>query len=320
MATIKYNHVYLSHSYTIAGPNEAAGNLKGFDEIIPNYYFGTNTFEQAEIKMQRTILDHLLSIDNHINLVVSGDLSNQIAISNYAISHYPLSFLGCYSACASFNESLLLLANLINSKAIKSGIALTSSHNLVAERQFRYPVEYGAPKPIRSTFTATGAVGVILTSNPTNISLTSATIGQVIDMGITDPFNMGAVMAPSAAETLFQHLTDLNIKPDDYDIILSGDLGRVGSSIFLDYLKIKYNIKLKNYFDAGALLYKNNQFDISGSSGPVTLPLVLINKILTTKKYHKILLLATGSLHSPTMLNQHQSIPAICHAISLEVL
>ena len=321
MFSIKYKNVYILDSYSIAGKNEIKGSIKSYDRVIDDYYFDTNTFEDAEVKMQSIAVDNVIKknkLEDKINLIVAGELSNQLAISNSTMSKYKIPYLGCYSACASFNESLIILANMLDCKKIKYGISLTSSHINVAERQFRYPIEYGAPKIKRSTLTATGSVAVVLTNQKTNIKLTSSTIGEVVDYGISDALNMGAVMAPAAATTLMNHLSDLKIDPSYYDLIITGDLGRVGSKLFIEILKAN-NIKLNNYIDAGSLLFKEEDFEISGSSGPVTLPLVVFNKILKNTKYKKILLLATGSLHSTTLVNQKKTIPAISHAISLEV-
>ena len=320
MSSVKYNNVYLGESYSIVGQDEIKGNIKAFDLVIPDYYFGEKTFEEAEMKMQKTVIDYLLLQNPKVDVIVGGDLSNQIAITSHTISNYAIPYLGCYSACATFNESMIILSNLLESKKLKEGIALTSSHNLVAERQFRYPVEYGAPKPKRCTFTATGSVGVILSNKKTNIKLESSTIGKVVDYGVKDAQNMGAVMAPAAVDTLMNHLVDLNRDINYYDIILTGDLGDVGSKLFKELLHIEYNIKITNYMDAGATLYKKEQDLYSGSSGPVTIPLVLFNKILKNKKYKRILVIATGSLQSPTLTNQSETIPGIAHAISLEVL
>lgn len=320
MCSFSFKNVYIDESFSIAGLKEAQGNINSFDLVIDDNYFGEPTFEDAEIKMQKTVIDYLYHKHKKVKIIVGGELSDQIAITSYASSNYDLPYIGCYSACASFNESLSILSFMIETKKIKEGIAITSSHNLVAERQFRYPVEYGAPKPRRSTYTATGAVGVILTNRKTNIKLKSITIGKAIDYGVKDAFNMGAVMAPAAVNTFIQHLNDNNIDYKYYDLILTGDLGEVGSNIFKYILKNDYNINLKNHIDAGSILYKKEQDMYSGSSGPVTIPLVFFNKILKNHKYQKILLLATGSLQSKTLVNQGSSIPGICHAISLEVL
>ena len=320
MSSIKYNNVYLGESYSVVGQEEIKGNIKTFDLVIPDYYFGEKTFEEAEMKMQKTVIDYLLLQNSKIEVIVGGDLSNQIAITSHTLSNYSIPYLGCYSACATFNECLIILSNLLECKRIKEGIALTSSHNLVAERQFRYPVEYGAPRPKRCTFTATGSVGVILTNKKGDIKLDSCTIGKVVDYGVKDAQNMGAVMAPAAVDTLITHLNDLNRDIDYYDIILTGDLGKVGAKLFKELLHLEYNLKINNYMDAGANLYKDEQDLYSGSSGPVTIPLILFNKVLKSKKYKHILVIATGSLHSPTLTNQSETIPGIAHAISLEVL
>ncbi|MBR1416522.1 MAG: stage V sporulation protein AD [Bacilli bacterium] len=320
MASMKFNNVYLGDSYSVASSLEAKGNLKNLDLVINDYYFGLKTFEGAEIKMQKIVVDYLLQNNNNIKLIVGGDLSNQLAITAFMASHYNISYLGMYSACATFNSAIISLASLIDLKKINKGIAITSSHNKVAERQFRYPIEYGAPKPKRTTYTATGSVGVIVTKEKTNIRVESATIGQSINSSIKDALNMGAVMAPAAANTLYNHLKELNIDIKYYDLILTGDLGIYGSKIFKELLNTKYNIKLNKHIDAGSILYKKEQNLYAGSSGPVTLPLVLFNKILKEKKYKKILLIATGSLHSPTLVNQKNPICATAHAIGLEVI
>ena len=320
MASMKFNRVYLDSTYSVVSKLEAQGSIKNYDFVINDYYFGLKTFEGAEIKMQRVVVDYLLGINKKIDLIVGGDLSNQLAITSYMATKYDIPYLGTYSACATFNSALLTLASLIDANKIKNGIAITSSHNKVAERQFRYPIEYGAPKAKRSTYTATGSCGVIVTKDKTSIKVESATIGKSIEMGVKDSMNMGAVMAPAAASTLYENLNDLKRDISYYDLVITGDLGKYGSKIFKELLSKEYDIKLKNYKDAGSILYKNEQELYAGSSGPVTLPLVLFNKILKEKKYKKILVLATGSLHSQTLVNQHKPIPAICHAISLEVL
>ena len=321
MASFKFNNVYISDWYSIATKKETLGTVKKYNQVIEDNYFGEKTYERAEAKMQKVVIDNLLKrndLQTKLDLLVGGELSNQLGLLNMTAASYPFSYLGVYSACASFNESLIILANLIDSKKIKNGLALTSSHTEVAERQFRYPVEYGSPRLKRSTMTATGSVGVIL-STEGKIKVNKCTIGAAVNYGETDVNNMGAVMAPAAAETLMNHLKTFKENPTDYDLILTGDLGRVGSKLFLEVLK-RNNITLENYQDAGSLLFKESDFNNAGSSGPVSLPLVLFGKIIPSKKYKKILLLATGALHSPTLVNQHEEIPAISHAVSLEVL
>ena len=320
MASLKFNNVYIKDNYTICSKLEDNGNIKDVDMVINDYYFNCKTFEGAEIKMQKIVCDYLINKYKNIDLIVGGDLSNQLSLMAYMASNYDISYLGMYSACATFNSALLTLANFIESKKVKQGIVITSSHNKVAERQFRYPIEYGAPKAKYSTYTATSSVGCLVTKDKTNIKVESATVGRVVNSNIKDAYNMGGVMAISCANTLNRHLLELKRDISYYDIIVSGDLGIYGQKILKEYLKDNYNIKLNKYIDAGASLYKKEQNLFAGSSGPSTLPLYLFNNILKTNKYKKILLLATGSLHSPTLVNQKYSLCSTCHAISLEVL
>lgn len=163
-------------------------------------------------------------------------------------------------------------------------------------------------------------MGTILSKEASNVKVEGATVGTVVDLGIKDATHMGAVMAPAAAQTLKQHLADFNRNVDYYDVILTGDLGSVGCEIFREYMKRSYGVKLKNHMDAGTEIFLESQDVYAGASGPVSLPLVLFNKILKNNRYKKILIIATGSLHSPTFVNQKITIPAIAHAVSLEVL
>ncbi len=324
MSSLKFNNVYINNSYTVAGPLESKGLIKKFDCKMKDYYFGEKTFEQAEIKMQKTVIDNLLKKNNlkdkDVNCLIGGDLSNQLTATGYNAKNYDISFLGVYNACASYPESLIILANLIESNQMQNGIIITSSHNLTSEKQFRFPVEYGAPKPDFTTFTATGSVGNILSNKKSSLKVESATIGKVIDFGIKDAQNMGAVMAPAAAEVLVKHLKDLKRNYDYYDLILTGDLGSIGCKILKEFLNKTTKINLTNHVDAGCEIYKEDQRTCAGASGPVSLPLVLWNKVFHNPQIKKVLIIGTGSLHSPVMVNQKLSIPAIAHAVSLEVL
>lgn len=324
MASTKYKNVYLNDYYTVVGPLEKESRLRSYDVALDDYYYKENTFELAEVKMQKVVIDNILfknSLNNSdVDLLVGGDLTNQISVTNYSAKNYNFPFLGLYAACATFPESLIVAANFIDNMNYKKIITVTSSHNLTAEKQFRYPIEYGAPKPHTATFTATGSVATLLSKVGGRIKIESSTIGTPVDMGISDANNLGAVMAPAAASTLSAHLNDLKRDIDYYDLILTGDLGCVGGNIFKEFLRLNYNLKIKKHLDAGCELFLKSQDTYAGGSGPVCLPLVLFNRILTSKKYKKILIIGTGALHSPTLVNQKKSIPAIAHAVSLEVL
>ena len=323
MSSIIFKNVYINDNSSIVGPYEKKG-LINVKNSIDDFYNNEKCFENTEIKMQKTVVDNLLVNntlkDKDIDVLIGGDLMNQITATSYNMRDYKIPFLGVYSACASFVEGLIVAGNLLDTKFFKKAIAITSSHNLTSEKQFRFPTEYGCLKPKRSTFTATGAVGAILSNEMSKIKLESATIGKVVDYGIKDAFNMGAVMAPAAASTIVEHLKDLKRNIDYYDLVLTGDLGEVGSNILKDVLEKNNNISLLKQIDAATKIYKEEQQTFSGASGPIALPLVLFNSILKNKKYKKILIIGTGSLHSSVMCNQKNTIPAIAHAISLEVV
>ncbi len=323
MSSRKYKNVYLNDYFTIVGPLEKMSHLKKYNLAMDDYYYKEKTFEQAEVKMQNTVVSNLMKNnflnEGEVDLLVGGDLTNQIAVSNYNAKNYNIPFLGVYSACATFVEELILASNFVECSGLKKVITVVSSHNLTAEKQFRYPVEYGAPRPHTSTFTTTGAIATLIGKKISKIKMESSTIGIPIDMDISDANHMGAVMAPAAASTLMRHLTDLKRDASYYDLILTGDLGCVGGKILKEYMEKNYNIQLKNYMDAGCELFLDSQEVYAGGSGPACLPLVLFCKILNSKKYKKILIIGTGALHSTTFVNQKSSIPAIAHAISLEV-
>ena len=324
MKTIKFHNVYINNSYTVLGRNEHSPIVENkVDKNIKDYYNNEKTIELAEISYQKESIKGLLNKikkhENDIDLLIGGDLQNQILATNFAAKEFNISHFGIYSACATFAEGLIIGASFIENGLIKNSFVTTSSHNLVSEKQFRFPIEYGAIRKKVNTFTATGSVSAYL-SKEGNIKIESATIGRVIDMNFGDTNNMGACMAPSAAETIYEHLKSTGRSPDYYDVILTGDLGKCGVSIAQEYLKKKYNLMITNIEDSGVLLFnaKNNS-KISGGSGPICLPLILFSKI-SKIKYRKILIVATGSLHSALSSNLKLSVPSISHAVSLEVI
>ena len=324
--TFKYNNVYINDSITISGPYEKKGPLGNyFDKSYNEFYFGTKSWEEAESKLIEESIDLLIKKTNKIpELMISGDLLNQIISSNYAASKIGIPYLGIYSACASSVEGLIIGSNLIEAKQIENCVCSVSSHNNAAEKQFRYPVEYGGVKPKTTTFTTTGGCSAFLSSEKNGIKIESSTIGKVVDLGVTDVYNMGAVMTPACADTLYTHLKETKRDISYYDLILSGDLGRYGKDIMKDYMKEEYNIELNNYDDSACMIFDiNNQDVYAGGSGPACLPLVTYGYIfdkMKKKELKKVLLLATGALMSTTMVNEKETIPAICHAISLEVI
>ena len=328
--TNKYDNVYINDSYSIAGMYESDGPLKKyFDRLYDDdMYFGEKSFEKAEIKMLRDCISCLLEVskkkEKDIDLIISGDLQNQLASSDYAIRNFDIPYLGIYSACATFGEGLIVGSSFIDSKKYNNLIVSTSSHNMVAEKQFRNPTEYGAPKPDYSTFTATGAVSLLLSNKKSKIKITSGTIGKVCDANIKDVNNMGGIMAISAIDTIIRHLSDLKIEANYYDLILTGDLGKYGKEIVIDYFNSLGIDLTKNYDDCGCILFDlENQPVFAGGSGPVCSALVIFSYIIKQMKegkLKKVLYVPTGAIFSPTMFYQRDTIPSIAHAISLEVV
>lgn len=327
--TFKYNNVYLNETSTVTGPYEANGPLhKYYDKCYQDLYFDMPTFEQAESKIIVESVDILLSKTNKlrtsIDVHISGDLLNQIVATNYAATSIGIPLIGIYSACSTSVLGLIIASNMLDKGQIKNSIVSVSSHNNSSEKQFRQPIEYGGPKRKSSTFTTTGACSAYLSAKCEGVKISSATLGRVIDLGVTDSTNMGAVMAPAAAKTIYEHLKDTKREADYYDLILTGDLGIYGKDILKEYMEIEYNIKLNNYDDAACMIYDLKKQPVhAGGSGPACLPLVFYGYLfekMKKKEITKILLVATGALLSTTMVNQKLTIPAIAHAISLEVI
>ena len=329
--TTKYNNTYIMDTYTVCGPYENDGPLsKYFDKKYEKeLYFGEKTWEQAEVKLLKEANTNILKKnklkEEDIDLLISGDLQNQIAASDYMARGFNIPFMGIFEACSTISEGLIIGSTFIESKIAKKVLVSTSSHNMTAEKQFRNPTEYGAPKKKTATFTATGGTSILLTNKKSKVKIESTTIGKVVDLGTTDVNHMGAVMAPAAGDTIYNHLKDTNREPDYYDLILTGDLGVYGKSILKEYMMTKYNIKLgDNYNDCGTMLYDlDNQPVFAGASGPVCSALVgfgYIYKEMLKGKYKKILLVPTGALFSPTFTFQKETIPSIANAISMEVI
>ena len=327
--TFKYNNVYINDTATITGPYEANGPLsKYFDKSYNDLYFGTKTWELAEIKLIEESIDLLLNkigkTKFDVDVLVSGDLLNQIVATNYAASSLGIPLIGIYGACSTSVLGLIIASNMIEAKQIKNAITSTSSHNNAAEKQFRYPVEYGGPKRKTTTFTSTGGASAYLSSNKKGIRIDSATLGTVVDLGVTDVYHMGAVMAPAAAKVIYDHLRETKREIGYYDLILTGDLGRYGKDILKDYMLTEYNIELKNYDDCGAMIYDiDNQPVYAGASGPACASLVTYGYIfdkMYKKEIKRVLLVATGALMNTTMVNNKSTIPSIAHAISMEVI
>lgn len=327
--TFKYNNVYINEVSTITGPKEGEGPLsKFFDKSYSEYYMGSDTWEQAEVKMNTENIDLLLNKSNKskkdVDIFISGDLLNQIVASSYAASTLNIPYMGIYSACATSTEGIIIASNMIEGGLINNSIVNVSSHNNASEKQFRYPVEYGGPKPVTQTFTVTGSASALISNKKSNIKVESATLGKCIDSGVKNVFDMGSVMAIAAADTIDKHLKDTKREIGYYDLILTGDLGMYGKNLLKDVLKDEYGYDTRNIDDSACMIYDiNKQSVYAGGSGPACIALVTYSYILNLMrqgKLNRVLMVATGALMNPTMVNQKLSIPSIAHAVSLEVI
>ena len=328
---LNFRNVYLDNASTVCGPYEAKGPLhKNFDKHYNDLYAHEKSFEKAEIRLLEDSIKILLRktklTPNDIDLVIAGDLLNQIASSCYGALNLKSPFLGIYTACATSIEGMLIASTFIDSGKVNNALISCSSHNMSSEKQFRNPTEYGSPKPMTATFTATGGASVLLSNKPSKVRVVNGLIGTIVDYNQKDAFNMGAAMAGAAADTLYKYLMETNTKASDYDLILTGDLGKYGKEILKDLMLNEYNIDLsKNYNDCGTMLYdlEKQKEVMAGGSGPVCSALVnysTILKDLMNSKYKKVLLIATGALFSPIMLYQKENILSIANLICLEAI
>jgi stage V sporulation protein AD len=313
------------------GPFEANGNLANdFDLLYEDLWMGKETYEKAHRLLLEEAIKTALQKGNidkeQIQFLFAGDLINQITPTSFAARTMQIPYFGLFGACSTSMEGLALASFVINYEGAQYVLTGASSHNAAVEKQFRYPTEYGGQKPPTAQWTVTGAgVALIQPNEPGQVHpvTTSATIGKVIDMGLTDPFNMGGAMAPAAADTIMAHFRDLQLDPSYYDLIVTGDLGRIGHDTAFELIN-KSGLKLerKQFQDCGLLMYKDNQPVQSGGSGAGCSATTLYGHLLNQMKrgtYNRILVVATGALLSPLSFQQNESIPCIAHAVSIEM-
>lgn len=315
-------------SATVVGPFEGQGPLANdFDIIHEELTIGQDSWEKAE----KVLVEEAgkLAIENagltkeQINFYIGGDLMNQIISNSFAARTLGIPYIGVFGACSTSMESLALASLLVNTNSANYALASACSHNASAEKQFRYPTEYGSQKPPTAQFTVTGAGSVVVAKEGKGPKIISATIGRVIDMGIKDPFNMGGAMAPAALDTIQAHLREMNLQPDYYDLIVTGDLAKVGYSITLKLFE-KHNIPIKTdqYVDCGMLIYDYDKQEVfAGGSGCACSAVVTYGhllKRLQKGEFNRILVVATGALLSPLSFQQGESIPCIAHAVAIE--
>lgn len=319
------NHPSIVSSAAIVGKKEGQGPLKdSFDFISKDTKFGQKSWEKAESKLQELALDTArdkAGLQNKdIDILFAGDLLNQCISSSFSLRGTDIPFAGLYGACSTMAESLIMAGIAVDGGYASTAAAMTSSHFASAERQYRFPLVYGGQRTPTAQWTVTGSGCAIIRSQGSGPYLNAATIGQVVDYGITDANNMGAAMAPAAYTTLRAHFDDLNLSPSDYDLIVTGDLGKVGREVVYDFFR-QDGVTLENYADCGCMIYDLEKQDVhAGGSGcgcsAVTLCGYILKK-MAKKELKNVLFCATGALLSPVSTQQGESVPGVCHAISI---
>ena len=299
---------------------------KYIEKCVADDTLGEKTYEKAECKMLTYVIKQAaenakLDISD-ADLLISGDLLNQIISSSFSARQFDIPFLGVYNACSTMSEAFALAATFVDGGYFHNVVAATGSHFSTAERQYRYPLELGCIRPPQAQWTVTGAGGALISDNKKGFPhITSATFGKVTDYGVTDANNMGAAMAPAACSTILTHLRETNRDADYYDLILTGDLGVLGSRI-LKHLTREKGVNIdKNHVDCGELIYNINEQEYQGGSGAGCSAVVFNSYIyqkLIKGELNKVLFVATGALLSTVSSQQGESIPSVAHAVSIE--
>ncbi|TYP54267.1 stage V sporulation protein AD [Thermosediminibacter litoriperuensis] len=327
--TVKFqNPPSIIATASIVGPVEGQGPLKDyFDLILSDFNFQEKTWEKAEKRMLKEAAEMAIKKSgvpgNQIEYFVAGDLLNQIISASFAARELGIPFLGIYGACSTMAEGLGLGAMLVDGGYADYLVVGTSSHFCSAERQYRFPLELGNQRPPTAQRTVTGAGAAVISSKNQNPRITYMTTGKVIDMGEVNPNDMGTAMAPAAVDTIVKHLEDSNRSPEDYDLIITGDLASVGKDIVERLLKEKGIDISDRYTDCGLLIYSPQQDVHAGGSGCACAAVVTLGylfKEMQKGRYNRILVVATGALLSTTSVQQGETIPCIAHAVALENL
>lgn len=312
---------------SVAGEKEGNGAFgKCFDMVEEDPLFGGKTWEEAESKMQqlatRIALRKAGLEPQEIRYLVAGDLLGQLIATSFGIMNFNIPMFGVYGACSTMGESLAIGAMLIDGEFADYVVALTSSHFASAEKQFRFPLEYGNQRPMSATWTVTGSGAYVLSTQRTHVKISGITTGKIVDYGIHDSLNMGAAMAPAAADTIAAHFTDFGSRPEEYDRIITGDLGTVGQEILFDLLKKKgYDIE-NNHSDCGIEIFDAKEQDTdAGGSGcgcsASVLSAYYLPKIISGE-WKKVLFVPTGALLSTVSYNEGKNVPGIAHGVMLE--
>lgn len=313
-------------SAAIGGKMESEGPMgEYFDKINNDPYLSTDTFEKGESQLQKQAILHALEKANinesDIDVMFGGDLLNQCVGTTYGTRDFGIPFLGIYGACSTMAEGLLMSSIFVDGGYAKKALAVTSSHFCTAERQYRFPLNYGGQRPPTAQWTATASGSLIVSKKEKPPYVRAVTVGKIVDMGVTDANNMGAAMAPAAFDTISQFFKDTGLKPDYFDAVVTGDLGKVGSRIICELFERENLSITNNHKDCGTMLYSFEEQDVhAGGSGCGCAGSILCGYFipqLRKSTMKNILFAATGALMSPTMCQQGESIPGISHAIWL---
>lgn len=326
--SIKFeNPPYIIASANIVGKKEGEGPLgKLFDIVGDDDLFGEETWEEAESAMQKNVatwaINNAKLTKEQIRYIFAGDLLGQNIATSFGLLDLEIPLFGLYGACSTAGESLSLAAITVSAGYADYAIAVTSSHFASAEKQFRYPLEYGNQRPLAASWTVTGSAAFVVSNQKSQIKISGITTGKIVDFGIKDSMNMGAAMAPAACDTIYQNLMDFNYQPSDYDKIVTGDLGYIGSDILIDLLKEKGFDISEQHMDCGKEIFDQETQDThAGGSGcgcsATTLSAYLL-KEMEKGKLKKILFVPTGALLSTVSFNEGQSVPGIAHAVIIE--
>lgn len=322
-----FNKPKIISTTSVVGPKEGEGPYaEYFDIILDDEKNGSESFEKAETSLIHLAITETIKKNNlrfeDIDYLFAGDLLNQTAASNFAARDIPIPFFGVYGACSTMAESLSLAAMIVNAGYSKYSLAATSSHFAAAERQFRFPLEYGGQRKEPAQWTVTGSGAMLIAADGSYPYVTHITTGIVKDYGVKDPENMGLAMAPAAVDTIYKHFVDTGRSAKDYDLIATGDLGHLGKEM-TQKLLLEYGYDISDkYIDCGDVIFdKEEQKVCSGGSGcgcSAVMSCSYVYKGLLSGKFKRVLIVSTGALISTVCTMQGESIPGIAHAVCVE--
>ncbi len=319
--------VHIISAASVAGKKEAEGPLGNlFDKTYEDPYINGQTWEEGEANLQKDaaaiVMEKAKMTPEQIRYIFSGDLLNQLIATSFGLMDYNIPIFGLYGACSTMGEALSLGAMTVAGGYAEHVIAMASSHFGSAEKTFRFPLEYGNQRPFSATWTVTGSGAVILGKEKGIARITGITTGKIVDYGVKDSMNMGACMAPAAADAIYQNLMDFDISPEAYDRIITGDLGYVGQTILIELLKDKGFDISKQHMDCGIEIFDSERQDThAGGSGcgcsAVTFCSYILKQI-EKKAWKKVLFLPTGALLSTISFNEGKSVPGVAHCVIVE--